>query len=100
MKQRDTKKATAKQLAYIQGLNRQLGGKTVRFASKLQIYLPLRLRAVDLNHATKRQASEIIQRLLEARRQSQQGVTVRRKRRHRCRPRAGGPSTPDTSTPS
>ena len=61
-----TDRATKKQIRYILALNQQLGGGPTRYANQLAVELPLRLRAVDLHTATRRQASEIIQRLLEA----------------------------------
>ena len=61
-----TDRATKKQIRYILALNRHLGGGPARYANQLAVDLPLRLRTVDLHTATRRQASEIIQRLLEA----------------------------------
>lgn len=61
-----TDRATKKQIRYILALNHQLGGGPARYANPLAVDLPLRLRTVDLHTATRRQASEIIQRLLEA----------------------------------
>lgn len=61
-------RATGKQIRYILALNSELGGGPARYANQLALDLPLRLRSVDLHTATRRQASEIIQRLLEARR--------------------------------
>lgn len=60
-----TDRATKKQIRYILALNHQLGGGPARYANQLAVDLPLRLRAVDLHTATRRQASEIIQRLLD-----------------------------------
>lgn len=57
--------ATGKQIRYILALNQQLGGGPARYANQLAVDLPLRLRTIDLHTATRRQASEIIQRLLE-----------------------------------
>ena len=59
-------RATKKQIRYILALNRQLGGRPTRYANQLAVDLPLRLRIVDLHTATRRQTSEIIQRLLAA----------------------------------
>lgn len=61
-----TDRATKKQIRYILALNQQLGGGPARYANQLAVDLPMRLRSVDLHTATRRQASEIIQRLLEA----------------------------------
>lgn len=61
-----TDRATKKQIRYILALNHHLGGGPARYANQLAVDLPLRLRAIDLHTATRRQASEIIQRLLEA----------------------------------
>jgi hypothetical protein len=63
-------RATKKQIRYILALNHQLDGRPARYANQLAVNLPLRLRTVDLHTATRRQASEIIQRLLEAQQQS------------------------------
>jgi hypothetical protein len=62
-----TDRATKKQIRYILALNHKLGGEPARYANQLAVDLPLRLRTVDLHTATRRQASEIIQRLLEVR---------------------------------
>ena len=69
-------RATKKQIRYILALNNQLGGEPARYANQLAVDLPLRLRTVDLHTATRRQASEIIQRLLEAQ-QSDSAATQR-----------------------
>ena len=61
-----TDQATKKQIRYILALNHQLGGGPARYANQLAADLPLRLRIVDLHTVTRQQASEIIQRLLEA----------------------------------
>lgn len=63
-------RATKKQIRYILALNQELGGGPARYANQLAVDLPLRLRTVDLHTATRRQASEIIQRLLEAPKES------------------------------
>jgi hypothetical protein len=60
-----TDRATKKQVRYILALNKELGGGPARYANQLAVDLPLRLRAVDLHTATRRQASELIQRLLD-----------------------------------
>ena len=63
-------RATKKQVRYILALNQQVGGGPTRYANQLAVDLPLRLRTVDLHTATRRQASEIIQRLLQVQQES------------------------------